>query len=158
MHHTVSVDLSAKVEQWSKDTAVAFSDGINGSIFVNKKTKKAARNWVKTVYPNRKPTFYVYLLFAILIYLAIKLYVDKIRHIEIDQDYSGSQTEGDIKSWLLHLLHRHNPSLRGRFISFREIKGSNADILAREIFQEARPADRKIYLSDIKEALALLGK
>jgi hypothetical protein len=53
MAYVVEVDLSAKVEQWSKNTAVAFSDGIQGSILIESSIKRAARDWLRASRPNR---------------------------------------------------------------------------------------------------------
>jgi hypothetical protein len=150
MPHTVKVDLSAKVEQWSRDTAVAFSDGIKGTVLINKKVKKAARNWLHHRYPNRSLAFYTYLLLAILIYMAIKPHLPKIQHIEIDDDYPGVSSHDRIKNLLLNFLQIDDPSLRGNFISFREVRGSAADLLARRTYKGELETEREVSLNDIK--------
>jgi hypothetical protein len=151
MPYVVEVDLSAKVEQWSKNTAVAFSDGIQGSILVESSIKRAARDWLKTWYPNRGTAFYQYNLLAAFVYLLIKPYLQQIEHVVIDKDYPGEKNEGLIKVFLLNLLNREDPSLRGRFISFREVKGSAADVLARRVYLGDKEADRKITIKDIQQ-------
>lgn len=150
----VYVDASAKVEQWTKDTAVAFSDGIEGSILVEKGTKREAREWLRFRYPNRSSAYYQYLLFASFIYLALLPFLDQIEHVCIDQDYTGKRAEDLIKNFLLNFLHRHDPSLRGKFISFRKVAGSKADLLARRIFTGEETADREISLEDFKAIFA----
>lgn len=150
MSYVVEVDLSAKVEQWSRDTTVAFSDGIRGSILIGKRVKKAARDWLKAYYPHRGKTFYRYNLLTTFIYLLIKPHLHQIDHIVIDKDYPGEENEKQIRDFLLNLLHRENPSLRGNFISFREIKGSAADLLARKTYLKDKVADRKITLKEIQ--------
>lgn len=151
MVYRVSVDLSAKVEQWTKDSAVVFSDGISGSILVKKKVKKSARNWLRIIYPDHRPTFYAYLLFAAFIYLLIKPYLDQISHLVIDRDYPGIEPQRDIKDFLLNFLHDDIPSLGGGFISFRRVGGSTADILARNVFREKTTAGREIGLDEVQE-------
>ncbi len=151
MSETVFVDLSAKVEQWNKNTAVAFSNGIKGSILISKKVKKAARNWLKTEYPNHSTTFYCYNLLTVWIYLLLKPNLERIGHIVIDKDYPGQESEKLIKDFLLNFLHRDKPTLRGSFISFQEVRGSCADILARDIYQNKKEANRKITLEDIRQ-------
>lgn len=148
----VQVDLSAKIEQWSKDTAVALSNGIQGSILVDRRVKKAARDWLQDRYPDRIPSFYMYMVCAVLIYLLVRPELDQISHLEIDQDYPGTRSEDLIKNFLLNFLHRDDPSLRGGFISFRKVKGSRADILARRTFVGKEAADRAISLDEIKAA------
>ena len=150
MSETVFVDLSAKVEQWNKNTAVAFSNGIKGSILISKKVKKAARNWLKTQYPNRSITFYRYNLLTVLIYLLLKPNLGKVGHIVIDKDYPGRGSENQIKSRLLQFLHRGNLRQRRVLVSFQEVKGSEADLLARNIFVGKKKADREVSLDEIK--------
>ena len=151
MPHVVEVDLSAKLEQWSKDTAVAFSNGINGSILVTSRVKRNAREWLRYIYPDRSKSFYRYTLLAACIYLAIQPFLQEIRHVTIDRDYPGHEPEAQIKGRLLQFLHRDDPSLRGGFVSFREVKGSRADVLARDIYRKNKEADRRISLSDIQQ-------
>ena len=151
MPYVVEVDLSAKVEQWSKNTAVAFSDGIQGSVLVSRMVKRAARDWLKTWYPNRSKAFYRYNLLAAFVYLLIKPHLQQIEHVVIDKDYPGEKNEGLIKDFLLSLLHREDPSLRGGFISFWEVGGSAADTLARRVYLGDKEAARKITFKDIQQ-------
>lgn len=151
MPYVVEVDLSAKVEQWSKDTAVAFSDGIQGSILVESSIKRAARRWLRTWHPNRSKAFYRHNLLAAFVYLLIKPHLQQIEHVVIDKDYPGEKNEGLIKDFLLNLLHWEDPSLRGEFVSFREVRGSAADILARRVYLGDKGADRKITVKDIQQ-------
>lgn len=151
MPYVVEVDLSAKVEQWSKNTAVAFSDGIQGSILVESSIKRAARRWLRTWHPNRSKAFYRYNLLAAFVYLLIKPHLQQIEHVVIDKDYPGEKNEGLIKDFLLNLLHWEDPSLRGEFVSFREVRGSAADILARRVYLGDKGADRKITVKDIQQ-------
>ena len=123
MPYVVEVDLSAKVEQWSKNTAVAFSNGIQGSILIESSIKRATRDWLRIRYPGRRNAYYVYNLLVAFIYLLIKPYLQQIEHVVIDKDYPGEKNEGVIKDFLLSLLHREDPSLRGGFISFLEVGG-----------------------------------
>jgi hypothetical protein len=150
MPYVVEVDLSAKVEQWSKNTAVAFSDGIQGSILVESNIKRAARDWLRTWHPNRSKAFYRYNLFAAFVYILINPYLQQIEHVVIDKDYPGEKNERLIKVFLLNFLHREDPSLGGEFISFRELRGSAADTLARRVYLGDKEADRKIAFKDIQ--------
>ncbi len=150
MPHIVEVDLSAKVEQWSRNTAVAFSNGIQGSILIDKGVKRRARDWLRDRYPDRSKGFYRYLLFAAFVYLVTRPHLQQIRHMAIDRDYPGPHNEKLIKDFLLNFMHRDDPSLRGDFISFREVKGSQADILARTIYRGDKEPERRIKFEDIR--------
>ena len=150
MSQIVAVDLSAKVEQWNKNSVIAFSNGIQGSTFVSKKVKKASKDLLKIYYPHHGPAFYTFQLFAVFIYLTIQPYLQQIKKLHIDQDYSGKKTEGFIKDFLLNFLRRDIPSLRGNFIQFRKVGGSNADRLARDIYQDKKKADRSITFKQVQ--------
>ena len=151
MPYVVEVDLSAKVEQWSSNTAVAFSDEIQGSILISSRVKRAVRDWLRIRYPGRRNTYYVYNLLAAFIYLLVKPYLEQIEQVVIDKDYSGEESERLIKVFLLNLLHRDDPSLRGKFISFREVRGEAADVLARKVYQEEKDADRRITVTEVRQ-------
>lgn len=151
MPYVVEVDLSAKVEQWSSNTAVAFSDGIQGSILISSRVKRAVRDWLRIRYPGRRNAYYVYNLLAAFIYLLVKPYLEQIEQVVIDKDYSGEESERLIKVFLLNLLHRDDPSLRGKFISFREVRGEAADVLARKVYQEEKDADRRITVTEVQQ-------
>lgn len=150
MGQTVSVDCSAKVEQWSKDTALAFSNSVQGSVLVKKKVKQQARNWLKRHYPHRSSSFYTFQLFAAFVCLLIKPHLSAVERLQIDRDYPGQQTENILKAILLNFFQHINPSLRKGFIQFRGVKGSKADRLARSIFQQQQPADRIISFEEIQ--------
>ena len=153
MSYAVSVDLSAKVEQWSKNTAVAYSNGIQGSVLVRSKIKQKMRDWLKVRYPNRRQAFYYRLLFALFIYILIKPVLNKLEYIVIDRDYPGKESEQVIKDFLLNFLQHGEPSLRGGFIKFREVRGSKADVMARDVYEENREADREISLREMQQYL-----
>ena len=151
MPYVIEVDLSAKVEQWSKNTAVAFSDGIRGSVLISRRIKRAARDWLRIRYPGRRNVYYVYNLLAAFIYLLIEPYLEQVEQVVIDKDHPGKESERLIKVFLFNFLHRDDPSLRGRFISFREVRGSAADVLARRVYLGDKEADRKIAIKDIQQ-------
>ena len=150
MPYIVTVDLSAKVEQWSNNTAVAFSDGIQGLVLISSRVKRAARDWLRIRYPDRSKAFYRYNLVAAFVYLLIQPHLQQIEHVVIDKDYPGGKNEGLIKVFLLNLLHHDDPSLRGDFISFQEVRGSGADVLARRVYQKDEEPDQKVTIADIQ--------
>jgi hypothetical protein len=154
MAHTIYVDLSAKVEQWSKDTAVAFSnDGIMAVRLVSSKTKRLMREHLQEQYPNHAASFYVYLINALVITVLIAPYIHHIDHIVIDQDYPGSRSKGMIELWMMNLIRRLRPQVRGGLVDFRNIKGSRADRLAREMYQRKRGVHGGITLDEMMTLL-----
>jgi hypothetical protein len=133
----VYVDLSAKVEQWTRDSAVAVCDGFSRVYLVPSRDKQKARDLIIRLHGR---TNVQYRVFAVLIYLAIRADLPNIQQIVVDRDYPGSHQEGTIKNFLLNHLRKDWPKVTAGFIRFENVAGSRADALAREVFlREAQP-------------------
>lgn len=150
MPHIVYVDLSAKVEQWTRGSAVAMSNDASRTIFVSSKVKQRARRWLSGQYGSRSTQYRV---LAVLIYLVVRDDLPNIRQIVIDQDYSGSHVESTIKSLLLDLLKRDKPNVKAGFIRFERVAKSRADILAKQVYDGKKKPDRKVYFAEIERVL-----
>lgn len=143
----VYVDMSAKVEDWNADSAVAVSNGISHAYLIPAKVKQNARRLVTELYSNKSVT---YRLFALFIYIAVKDNLRNVRQIVIDKDYSGEAVEVTIKNLLLNLLRRNKPDTDSGFIRFANVKDSRADILAREAFQRKVTSVKVVTWSEIE--------
>jgi hypothetical protein len=144
--YIVQIDLSAKVEQWSRDSAIAVCDGGERVYLVQGSTKRQARQLITQLYGGKSAH---YRMLAVLLYLAIRDDLLEIRQIVIDRDYPGSQAEATIKNLLLHLLRRDRPHITAGFIRFENVTGSRADMLARGVFQRKTQPDREIRFEEI---------
>ena len=71
----IEIDQSGKIENTSKNTVIAFSNEIFGSILVKAKDKREIQKIFRKI---GKPRIFVYRLFAILIFLLIKNHLKKI--------------------------------------------------------------------------------
>jgi len=152
MPHIVYVDLSAKIEQWPNDSAVAVSNDASRAILAPSKVKQQARRWLSARYGGKSTQYRV---LAVLIYLAVKDDLANIQQIVIDQDYSGHQVEATIKNLLLHLLRRDRPNVKAGFIRFENVKGSRADRLARQVYRGKAKPDKVIQWGEVER---ILGK
>ena len=150
MPSVVYVDMSAKVEQWSKNSAVAASNGFSHVCLVPSRVKQKAKGILKERYGDRSIQ---YRLFAILVYLAIQPNLKHTRQIVIDKDYQGAQVEATIKNLLLDLLYRDDPTITAGFIRFEQAKNSNADRLAKMVFDEKRIPDHVLTFAEIERVI-----
>jgi len=146
----VYVDLSAKVEQWERDSAVAACNDITRILLIPGRVKQQVRQML--IRQHTRSSVH-YRAFAVFIYLAIRDDLANIEQLVIDRDYSGANVEGVIKSLLLDLLHKDKPNLPNGFIRFENIAGQRADVFARECFQRKREADRMVRFEELEAIL-----
>lgn len=132
MSQIVYVDLSAKVEHWNTDSAIAIADGFSASYLVPAKVKQAVRVRIIELHGTKSV---IYRALSLFVYMAVRDHLNNIRHIVIDRDYTGERAEGTIKSILLHLLRRDRPEITAGMIEFANVKGTQADLLARRVFE-----------------------
>lgn len=151
MPHIVYIDLSAKVEQWVRASAVAMSNGASRTILLTGKEKQRTRRWLSAQYGGKSTQ---YRLLAALIYLVVKDDLPNIRQVVIDQDYSGHQVKSMIKSLLLELLRRDKPNVTAGFVRFEKVEKSRADILAKKVYDGKVSPDRIVRFAEIKKLLS----
>ena len=76
MTQIVYIDLSAKVEHWNSDSAIAVADGFSASYLVPAKVKQMVRRWVVERYGTKSVKYRVLALF---VYLAVRDFMDSIQ-------------------------------------------------------------------------------
>lgn len=148
----VYVDMSAKVEQWNRDSAVAACNDTQRILLVPGRVKQSLRTHLLS--GNKRKTAH-FRIFALLIFLAVKDDLDTISQIVIDQDYTGHSAEGQIKNLLLSLIRRVRPKTTGGFIRFENVRGHSADVFARQVFTRKRQPTRVVTY---EEVLGILEK
>ncbi len=146
----VYVDLSAKVEHWTKASAIAVSNGGSRVYLITGKVKQRLRRLLAGRHGRQSLQYRVLALF---VYLAVRDQLPRIRQIVIDRDYSGAEAEATIKNLLLPLLQRDRPTVTAGFIRFENVKDKPADILAREVFENRRAADRVVSFQELMAIL-----
>lgn len=150
MAHIVYIDLSAKMEQWNRDSAIAISNDTCKVYLVRAKEKQRLRRLLIELHDGRSTQ---YRALAVLVYLVVRYDLSDIKRIVIDKDYSGRQAEATIKNLLLQLLRRENPDLKGSIIQFDYVAGRDADIQARAVFRRERKPDRVLRFAEIEKVL-----
>jgi len=148
--YTAYVDLSAKIEQWPKNSAVAMSNGVSKAYLVTGEIKQRARALLTTLHGRKTVR---YRLLAALVYLAVKEDLRDIRQIVIDKDYGGTDAEATIKNVLLRLLRSDKPDTPAGFVRFDNVKGSQADELARQVYNGKKKPTRIVIWAEMESIL-----
>ena len=147
----IEIDQSEKIERTNKDTVIAFSNKISGSLLIRAEDKRKIQDIFREI---GKPNIFVYHLFAILIFLLIKEHLKKINQIVIDEEYPGKQRL--IKSFLMKEIKKVQPDFLAEDISFYRIgKKSKAHDIAYGVSSNQQSADKVI---GVKEELKFLVK
>jgi hypothetical protein len=146
----VCVDISAKLESWSKPSVVAVANGHTRALLVQPEVKRHAARLLKNTLPAEPVQF---TLMAVLTYIAVLPDLDKLNRITLDRDYSGAVAERRILRRLLELIRRERPKFKGAALRMETVAGSRADRLAREVYRGLRQPDGEILIFDIEAAL-----
>jgi hypothetical protein len=141
----IEIDQSGKIEDTSKNTIIAYSNGKQKSIFISKQDKRQ----VQQVFRNSgKSRVFVYKLFSILIFLLIRKDLQKINGIIIDEEYPGQ--EPLIKDYLLREIRRMTLDFDSHSISFGYVgKKSRAHILASHVSHNKKQPDIVVKTKDV---------
>jgi hypothetical protein len=148
---TVYVDLSAKVEQWVRNSAIVMAnDQQQRTYMVPHNVKQKARRLIKKLYGVKSSR---YRLLAVLVYLVVRESLGTIDLIVIDKDYDGPQAEATIKNLLLALIRTNKPDATSGMIIFENIRGSKADRLAKQIYDGKATAERMVSYEEVARLL-----
>lgn len=143
----IKVDQSGKVEDTSKPTVVAFSNGISGSIFLAAREKRKLQRFFRKL---GKPRLFAYKVFATLTFILIRNHTRKLDRIIIDPEYPGY--EEVIRNWIWELLRKHRSRFSRNGIVFQSIgKRSRAHIIAHRVFNKLREPDIVVTAKDIQK-------
>lgn len=147
----IEIDQSGKIENTSKNTIIAFSNNIFGSIFISAQNKRE----IQKVFRNAgRSRMFVYKLFAILIFLLVGKHLGNIDQIIIDDEYPGKGYL--IKNFLFQEIQKINPSFSADNITIKIIgKKSRAHYVAYGVAIGKKLPDKRV---NIKEILRFIVK
>jgi hypothetical protein len=146
----VYVDMSAKTEHWTLASAVAMSNDLAWVCLVSGKVKQRARKLLAERFGSKNLH---YRLFAAMIYLTLQGRLSVIEQVVIDRDYHGGRAEATIKNLLLAHIRKERPEAGVGLICFANIKGTDADRLAKEVYDGKAKADRVVGYGELSRLL-----
>jgi len=148
------VDQSGKVEDTSKNTVLAFSNKINGSILIKAVEK---RKLLRMFREQNRPKIFTFQLFSILIYELLVKYKIKNHIVCIDIEYPGQNDL--IKSYVIQLVNK----FKGIEITNHDIhfvlvgKQSNVHKIAITSLRKSK-AEYSILSKDIVKKIVFLSQ
>ena len=145
--YPVYVDISAKIESWTKPSVIAVANGHMRTLIIYPEVKMAAARLIDSPEPVQ------FTLMAALTFLTVRPYLDRVSSITLDRDYSGEVAERRILGRLLAMIRREMPTFKKALLRIDNVEGTRADIVAREVYRRMRRPDGKISLSDIEGVL-----
>ena len=145
--YPVCVDISAKIESWTKPSVIAVANGHMRTLIIYPEVKMAAARLIDSPEPVQ------FTLMAALAFLTVRPYLDRVSSITLDRDYSGEVAERRILGRLLAMIRREMPTFKKALLRIDNVEGTRADIVAREVYRRMRRPDGKISLSDIEGVL-----
>ena len=148
------IDQSGKVEDTSKNTVLAFSNRINGSILIKAVEK---RKLLQMFREQNRPKIFTFQLFSILIYELLVKYKIKNHTVFIDIEYPGQNDL--IKSYIIQLINK----FKGVEITNHDIhfvlvgKQSKVHKIAITSFRKSK-AEYSVLSKDILTKIIFLSK
>lgn len=146
MTHAYYADVSAKIEDWEKDSVIAVANDRCRTLKITAEVKQALITLLGTNHPVQ------FSMLAIFTYIAIRPFLAEATSITIDMDYSGDRAHRIIKAELLDLIRREQPTFKAKRIRFDNIAGTTADELARSSYRK-KQSDGVISLVDVQRVL-----
>ncbi len=143
----IEVDQSGKIEQFNKDSVIAFSNKNQYSVLIPKELKQEVFRLYKGNVKELR-----YRLFCIGVYYCLKGYIKEKELITICCEYQGK--ENLIKSFLLEYLRRDCANIDSKIIGFGRIgKNSNAHAVAIDVFRGNRMPNQILSLNEVEKCL-----
>src|SRR3989338_1029372 len=147
----IEIDQSIKIEQTNRDTAIAFSNGTSRCLIIRSHEKQELQRIFRMAGKRR---MFVYSVFAILVFLLIKAYLDEVEVITIDSEYLG--WEFQIKDYLLQEIRKVRPAFEAHRIRFGFIgKRSRAHVLAYGVARRGRKPDVVITFAQVVRSIVI---
>jgi len=155
MLHIVEVDQSGKIEDTSKDTILAFANGIKFSLLIPATVK---RQCVQVLRDNGLSGQTLYFqLYATGLFFLLRGHIQYLLRVVLDNEYIGQ--EGQIKQHLYNLLQRTGINIEKEQVHFTSVgKKSPAHILALSIFRGQSSADLTLTAEDLLREFGLAKK
>lgn len=148
------VDMSGRVEETTRPTVLALSDGLTFSIRIAAGQKRILLHELRGHKPHWGETQVNVSIFSVLLYLLLKDNIEQLNLVMVDPEYPGH--EPDIKDRVMTLCRRQGIVVYKDQIAFGSVrKRSPAHKLALRVYQGYMPPDRIITAEDV---LRELGK
>lgn len=141
------VDMSGRIEETNRPTAIALANGVTYCLRISATEKQILLETLKKQRPERGSKLRHVLVFSTLVFFLIKDRGQKLQRVFIDLEYSGY--EASIKEHILNLARRYELNLKCEIVFQRVGKKSPAHDLAISVHRGKRKADRVITAKEV---------
>ena len=142
------VDMSGRIEETNRPTALGLANGVSYSILISAREKRRAIEALQQMMPQRDRATIHIRVFAILLFLLLQEELPRLELVSIDPEYPGH--EPTIKNVVMAYCRKHGIQIYADQIMFRRVgKKSPAHMLAYETFKGRKKPDRILRARDI---------
>ena len=145
------VDMSGRIEETNRPTAVAMANGVHYSVLISAREKRRAIKTLQQARPKRDATTIHVRIFAILLFWVLRQYLFKLQQVTVDVEYPGH--EATIKNMVLTLSRKHKLRMFADQIIFAQVgKKSPSHGLAYSVYKGKRQPERRVTAEAIVKA------
>lgn len=142
------VDMSGRIEETNRPTAVALANGISFSLVISAAEKRKAISTLKKRYPNREVNTLHIFVFTVLLYYLLQPYIERMALVTIDLEYPGH--DALIKNRVMTLLRNAGLRVGKDQLTIGQVgKKSPAHDLAYRVYAKKKQSDREITAADV---------
>lgn len=147
------VDMSGKIEETNKPTALALAGHINISLYISATEKQKILKALRAARPKWSRTKINVYVFSVLLFFLLRDDIEKIDLVTIDLEYTGH--DGIIKDRVMTFCQREKIFVYKEQITFASVtKKSPSHQLAYDVFRGKTKSDLLILAQDV---LVVLG-
>jgi len=142
------IDMSGRIEESNRATAVALANGISFSIFISGAEKRKAIAILKQRYPGRDVNLLHIFVFTVLLYYLLQPHIERLALVTIDLEYPGH--DALIKNRVMTLLRNAGLRVHREQFAIGQVgKKSPAHDLAYGVYAKKTEPDRVITAADV---------
>ena len=144
----VEIDMSGRIEETTRPTALALANGLAASIRITAREKRKVLRTLRHSKPQWSRTLINVYVFSVVLCLLLREHIEKLDLAIIDPEYPGY--ESVIKNRVLTLCWRQGLTVHKDQITFGRVgKKSPAHDLAIKVYQRKVPPDQRITAKDV---------
>jgi hypothetical protein len=142
------VDMSGRIEETNKPTAVGLANGISFSVLLTSVEKRKVLAILKQRYPERDINILHIFVFTVLLYYLLEQYIEKLSLVRIDLEYPGH--DALIKNRVLTLLKNAGLEVEKDQFTIAQVgKKSPSHEVAYGVFAKKKAPGRVITAADV---------
>ena len=150
----VDVDMSGRVEETNRPTALALATGMVFCIAISAADKRSIIEIIRRKKPHWSRKQIHVRFFATLLFLLLRDHIARLDVVMVDPEYPGY--EQDIREWVMRLCRQHKIRVYKEQIAFERVgKKSPAHQQAIQVFRGELKAHRTVRIGEVLTVFGL---